>query len=160
MVRTTVGTIAEAELSVQQSEEVTFITANQTSTLASAATQTTSITASSGKLLIITGIRIAVPSPNGASSGTHTIDIGGPRGRVRFLLAESGFSDAVVINNGIITNATSNKIPADQTIQSDNIQALRADDTQGFEVAYENGTDVSQTKDRKIQIVGVERGVT
>jgi hypothetical protein len=160
MVRTTVGTIAEAQLSVQQSESVTTVSTDQTSTVSPSGRQKTTITAASGTLLSITGIRLLVLPPSDATSGSHGFTIDGPNGVLRFITVQSSFDKLVFVNNNIVTRGDLSQVPADPVAQQRNIQSLTIDDTTGIQINYDNDTDVSQSQTREIELIGLERSVT
>jgi hypothetical protein len=160
MVRTTVGTIAEAELSVQESESVVSIAASQTSTVSSSGSQTTSVTAPTGTIITVLALRCVVQPPSGATSGNHTITVAGPAGNVRYLLAGSSFDTKININDCIIVKANQTAQPSTDSGQVNAITSIRADDTQGVQFTYNNNTDASQAQERDIDIIALERGVT
>jgi len=160
MVRTTIGTIAEAELSVRQSETVDRIVADQTTTVPSSGSVTTSVAAPTGELISVTALSVLVKAPNGASSGTHSITLRGPDDQTDILIAESQFNTRVSISKNIIRVGNSDQEPASKVVQQANILAINLDDDGGLTLTYENNTDVSQSKPRQIDIVGIERGVS
>jgi len=160
VVRTTVGTIAEAELSVQESEKVTTISADQTATVTSSSISTTNVLAPSGTIISVIGIRFQVSAPSGATSGNHQVQIQGPNGTVRFIFARANFGDQILIDDGIVKLASSTVAPASEAVQSNNISSLTADDSQPITFRYANGTDADQTNTRQIDIVAVQRGVS
>jgi len=160
MVRTTVGTIAEAELSVQESESVTTITADQTTTVASSSRERTTVTASTGTLLTVQGLRLNVGAPSGATSGVHQFRLRDPNTGFLYIRARSGNNEGVSINRNTITQANTIQEPASTRAQQANIQAITIDDTTQLEVVYTNSTDVDQSNTRLIRLIGVERGVT
>jgi len=158
MVRTTVGTIAEAQLSVQQSESVTTVSTDQTSTVSPSDRQKTTITAPSGTLLSITAIRLIAPPPGGATSGDHAFLIDGPNATIRFLLAGDSHDKFLVLSsNG---SGAARQTPADPVVFQRQIQSLTLDDTNGVVVKYDNNTDASQSQTREIELIGLERSVT
>jgi len=160
MVRTTVGTIAEAELSVRQSETVVTVDASETASIPAGGGQSTIIKAPSGTTLSVLGLRIRVDPPSGATSGDHQITLAGPTNIVRYLKAESNFDDPIIINDSIIFLATSVSRPSTEAAQSNSIQSLIADDEFGITIAYSNGTDAEQTQERQIDIVAIQQGVS
>jgi len=160
MVRTTVGTIAEAQLSVEQAETVSTINADLTTTVSSSGSNTTTITAPSGALLSVIGIRLLAPNPSGASSGSHRIQIQGPDRQVRYLFASSGFDDNIRINNGTIRTAKLKQLPSSTAAQAEQIRSIIADDTRGVNLTYTNLTDVDQDQTVTIRLIVLERGVS
>jgi len=160
MVRTTVGTIAEAQLSVQRTESVTQIQASQTSTISPGDTQQTVITAPSGTVLEVLTLRVVITGPGGASTGDHGIIIFGPNSRNIFLQATANGSNNVRVNHGFIRQADDKQRPSTEIAQQNQIRSLLADDTNGIIISYGNRTDVDQTNTRNIDIVALERGVS
>jgi hypothetical protein len=160
MVRTTVGTIAEAELSVQQAESVNLISASQTATVSSSGSQTTTVTAPSGTVLTVVGLQVVIDPPPGATTGNHTIQVKGPNEAVSYLLARSTFDQDILINNSVIATANDFVRPGSPVVQSQTIRSIRADDTDGISLVYDNDTDVDQTERRTIRLLVLERGVT
>jgi len=160
MVRTTVGTIAEAEISVQESESITAIQTDQSATVAQSDSQTTTITAPSGTILSVVGIRLLVQPPSGASSGRHNFTLSGPLQNVRYITATSEATDRILVSEGTIRTATRRASPTDGAAQSAQIRSATADDTNAIDITYSNTTDADQTNTRFIRVLAVERGVT
>jgi len=160
MVRTTVGTIAEAELSVQESESVIQIAADQTATLSSSSSQTTTIKAPSGTVIRILAVRFVAPPPSAATSGNHTLRILGAGTKTRYLVAQSDSNTQIILNDRIVSKANSAAEPSTEAAQATTLGAIRADDTVGVQFKYINGTDASQTQTRDIDIIALERGVS
>jgi hypothetical protein len=160
MVRTTVGSIAEAELSVERSESITQISADQTADVAAGDNETTVFTAPSGTLIEVIGLFVRVPSPAGSSSGFHRVFLQSAGTRGRLLQAQSNDSDRIEINNNHIRTGTSLQAPPDAASQAITINSIRFDDTRGIDITYDNRTDATQTDTRTIDLVGLERGVT
>jgi len=160
MVRTTVGSVAEASLSVERSESITAISADQTADVAAGDLQTTVLTAPSGTLIEVIGLFVSVPSVSGSSSGFHRVFLRSQGSPGRYIQAQSGNSNRILINNSHIQTANSLKLPSDAASQAIAINSTRFDDTTGLRITYDNRTDVTQTATRKIDLVGVERGVT
>jgi len=159
MVRTTVGTIAEATISAQRAESVTPISANQTSTVSSGGSAQTTVTAPTGTVLEILGLQIIIDPPPGASTGDHIFFIRGPNLEVRYLACRSGFSTAIEIKDNRIFTADQTQEPSTEGGQRGQIRSIRCDDTNGVVFKYTNRTDVDQTNDREIRILALERGV-
>jgi hypothetical protein len=160
MVRTTVGTIAEAELSVQQQKQVTTISADQTATVSAGNNQDTLIKAPSGSTISVVAASIRAPAPSGASSGRHQVQLSGPDAAIRYLTAGSDFGDQIFIRESVIDTATGRVRPGTDAAQASTIRALTADDTQGLNIRYQNDTDVDQTQTRRIRLVTVQEGVS
>jgi len=160
MVRTTVGTIAEAQLSVQRTEAVTRIKNDQTATVQASNREVTSIFAPTGKLLSVDTIFIEINPPSGATTGRHNVSLRGPADNVQYLFVESGFSDSILIAGSYVDTATKRVSPSDAGAVNTAIQSIAADDSTPLVVRYENNTDADQTNRRRIRLVGVERGVT
>jgi hypothetical protein len=160
MVRTTVGTIAEAELSVQQAESITTINASQSSTVNSGSSERTVVTAPSGTILRVLALRFFARAPSGASSGDHSLNIQGPATNVSYLVAQSDFSNEIVLNQTVIKSANLSATPTTEEAQSSTIRSLQSDDSQGIVLEYSNDTDVDQTESRDITIVAIEQGVS
>jgi len=160
MVRTTVGTIAEAELAVTRSEALTKLDATQTETVTSTTTQTTTVTSSSGTFFTLTALFVRIPAPSGATSGTHRLQLSGPDGAIRYILATANFDSVITINDGIISRADTRQEPSTDAVQSDVLRSIAFDDSRSLTLEYTNDTDVDQTNDRRVDLLGIERGVT
>jgi hypothetical protein len=160
MVRTTVGTIAEAELSVQQTEDVATVDGTQTTTVPAGSTEITDVNAPSGTLINVSNLDILVQPPSGASSGSHRIVVQGPDGSTRYILAQSSFDTQIRLFGNTITTGDDTQTPGTAATQQANILALAMDDTNSIKLRYDNFTDVDQTNDRRVKIVGIQRGVT
>jgi hypothetical protein len=160
MVRTTVGTIAEAEISVQQAEDVARVDATQTTTVLAGDNEETDIDAPSGTLIDVSNFEFVVEPPSGASSGTHRILIRGPSRNNLYILAESNFDTRIQVVTNTISTADTSRLPGTAAAQQANILALAMDDTNSINLRYDNSTDVDQTNERRIGIVGIQRGVT
>jgi hypothetical protein len=159
MVRTTVGTIAEAELSVQRAESVTQISASSTLTVPSGGIDTTAVTAPTGTVLEVLGLEINIEPPPGATTGDHILFVRGPELNVRYIACFSSFDTGIKIRDGRIFVADQGQDPSTEVGQQGQIRSIRIDDTNGAVFEYENRTDVDQTNEREIQILALERGV-
>jgi hypothetical protein len=160
MVRTTVGTIAEAEISTQRTESVTTVDTAQTSTVSPGTESDTVITAPSGTVLEVLGMRVKVGNPGGATTGFHDIQFRSSTRLHIYLLARSGPGTNIRINRGIILKADDVQEPSTEIAQLTAIRSIRIDDTNGLTIRYKNETDADQTDDRQIQLVALERGVS
>jgi phage I-like protein len=160
MVRTTVGSVAEADLSVERSESITAISADQTADVAAGDLQTTVLTAPSGTLIEVIGLFISSPSVSAASSGFHRVFLRSRGSPGKYIQAQSDNTGRIEINNNHIQTGNSVQLPSDAASQAIAINSIRFDDTRGLQITYDNRTDATQTDTRKIDLVGLERGVT
>jgi len=158
MVRTTGGTIAEAELSVTQVEKVTAVKASQTSSVTPNGIQTTTVASPPGTVLSATAVRLVARAPSGATTGFHRVSFVGPNSRVKYLQASAPFNEQVIVDKGVVQKATRSAIPGDEAAQAAALNSIIADDTNGLKVKYENLTDATQSQKRDIQLIGLERG--
>jgi hypothetical protein len=160
MVRTTVGTVAEAELSVQEAESVITIDATQTDTVPAGEKETTGVKAPSGTVLEVLTIKVFISAPPNATTDIHLLRLNGPNGSNRYLQAGSDNSTNISIDDGIIKDANAGQAPTTEISQTTQIRSIRLDDTNGIEFQYDNRTDGDQTENRRIEILALQRGVS
>lgn len=152
MVRTTLGTTLNAEVSVESSESVNFINEDFTGTLPSGASETKIIRAPAGTVLEIFRVRLIADPITGATTGGHKFDVLSESRFIGVLSISSNGTDFLRYNRSEVRTASTGSLPTDPAAQAIVFDGLRIDDKNGLQVKYQNNTDADQTNVRPLRI--------
>lgn len=130
---------------------------DQTLNMTSGATKTVAITPPDGEIWRVKLLRIDVPAPSGATTGSHLLNLryGGNATQYNILTAASLYGDPISISYNTIRTATASggKLPADEMQQQQAILSLVLSSECPLIVQYQNSNDGTQTGTLTLRIV-------
>jgi len=155
-------TLSEVDTAIQtqRAESILFQDVTNLSAVGGNGTsEDTFIRAPAGTILELLAINVVVNPDADATSGTHTVFVRSETKAVDVLKAESDFDDKIEVSGNTIVTGTSTQVPPTAAAQSQTLQGLRIDETNGLLLEYFNDTDAAQEQPRQYELWFREIGV-
>lgn len=136
---------------VDRSESVEFIVADQDTNLAAGESETILVKPPHGYVYDLIAWRFSTNTPENSTEGTHEIELRSETATVRVMKGVSSHDNHLVYRNGG-WSFTSSESPSTEAATIQMLRGLRADANNGFSFVYRNDTDVEQTNGRSIRL--------
>jgi len=149
VVRTTLGAEVDTTVTVSGSESVDFLNADRTTNIPSGGAESVTVRPPSGSIYELLGLRLSIDGISGEGATSHFLKVRSEAEIIGVINGSSVGDSDISFRFGYWRTATDNSEPESTTAQTTVIQGLRADDTNGYLVRYDNGTNSAQTATRQ-----------
>ncbi|MBC9985155.1 hypothetical protein E4P24_02050 [Haloferax sp. AS1] len=139
------------------SRDIKYLQLSQTADLEAGELQTTVLNAPEGKIWKLIALYLKADSPAGSNSGKHAFFVQPDGLYIPVLEGKSEHMDPVEFKGNEWSKTSTYQIPQDD--ETNVLNALRTDSSQGIRIQYSNATDVSQTNTRTINAIVEEEDV-
>jgi len=152
MVRTTLGAEVETTVTVSGSESVDYLDARRSSTVSANSAELITVRPPAGFVYELITIKLDIRGISGEGSAQHQVGLQSETLGITTLFGRSSGDDRLRYQTSHWANASQSKQPPDVAAAVTAVKGLRADDSNGFQIRYQNQTASDQTGDRIYQL--------
>lgn len=140
-------------VAVTQRPELERLNLDQTSSVASGSSQTTSIYAPAGSVYSVQDLALDCHPDGNASSGSHLFRVFPLGGALQSLQGQSDNTLGVKFAWGYWVEGNQKKEPTDPAVQNMQATSLKATSNASIDIQYTNNLDVAQDNKRVIRVI-------
>jgi hypothetical protein len=152
MVRTTLGAEVETSVTVQGSEAVDFLEADQSTDVVDTGSDSSIIRAPANRIYELVALKIIIRDPGGTTDGFHRLRVQSESEGIELLRAESDGTTNIIYRSGGYQAANLVSQPTGAGNGSLVVRGARVDETNGLEILYDNRSGATQTRTRLIRV--------
>jgi len=134
----------DQDVQVESAKDIRFIDQSITSTVSAGGAQTVTVDALAQRFLEVVNIRLEAQPPTGATTGNHSFDVASENLAIGVISGTASHDQPLTFNFNYWEDADLEERPSSAAAQAEAVNNLVADDEDGIDISYINGTDGDQ----------------